>query len=1241
MIRTGSSAASDPSTGVGAAPARPVHVVVVGPDETVESVLARHPGATASFNKTLRVALAMRGGVSLAVWIGGAVAELDLLRRIRLYDDGPTTLALVPETPGTPLTEPVRIRLQAYAEMLDAAGFDRVEFDLLAGASAGGLNAVMYAVAQRAGTGLGGLLRTWGRVGGFWGLLHPPGAKGILALMRGEDYFRKNVFDALVGIYDDDDRHGDLVTEYAAVDLSATVIDASDEYEIDANEGRGHFRFVGDDDQPSGNRIPARRRRADGRELIELGADPCAPDRLDPVGRAVERREAAADEDVREAWEERRQDLVGLSRLALAARSTSSLPGGFEPALIRSIDGGDDTDDGDDRPGPGMRFAFAAHREDASHPYRIVDGAVFDNVPIERALRAARSRTSTRRADRVMLFLDPEPDPPIGGGIWNPHAGRFFSAIKAMYDRQLRRESVAREVAELERFNTDQQVAAARFRSSAPIVRSALADPAGAGPRREAYLAALGAELADHLAETIAAPSLWQLHSSLARRRRFRPIPLLRLTGLDDAAGRVVDALPSQHRDRLARSSLALADAANCVLGWTRALEAMPARTSSRQGPDFATVRTAAYDALTAAIDGRDRATAEVLERSDRFATEHDGAPSTTELGAWVASWLAEDRRWRLRELWDNLDRAVARLRIASVTIERELADGSRPSSPEWETSPWRPLAAAPILAAADLPPLYHSAGIPPALSNVRYWAIGVDEPPVNPRAYRTLVLDRWYAMLGRVLRTPGTTPKDAAELLSGPTATSALDRGSKLAGYGIGNFLGFLSREWRVNDWWWGRLDAAGGITRFFASITPGSTGTDATTHRLQDAVLAESDAIDLADEGLSPLEPAEAPVATDPTQRMPEDDAAGEDPGDARRARMRAGTDTIANLRPTYRFAIASRALRLVDRVAVQPIRTATRVLSWIALAFVRPLLVPLPTIADPPRLALISGFVAAVAWLLTWDDLTLQSTTWIIVAAISGLIAFGVIIAQVTTRLRAWTRVADELSGPLRANAEAARSRALLPVRVMTGVALASVFPFMIAIMGSNFLLMVLCLGVTVTLTMIAVRLASASSRAPVPHRRARAVLMIATFGLLGGVLPMVQFVIESTGGSPEVPNTWNRAVLSAGAAAVTIALTVDWLRIVYRPDRNTPCPDRPRWFERVNAVNWVTVTALSVAAGWLAHAGAAVATRGIAPLLADTIAATVFVIVWANVVWWMPDLVRRVPAMDDGVTRAPRA
>ena len=42
-----------------------------------------HPAPVAG--QELRLALAMRGGVSLAVWIGGAVSEIERLRRAGLY----------------------------------------------------------------------------------------------------------------------------------------------------------------------------------------------------------------------------------------------------------------------------------------------------------------------------------------------------------------------------------------------------------------------------------------------------------------------------------------------------------------------------------------------------------------------------------------------------------------------------------------------------------------------------------------------------------------------------------------------------------------------------------------------------------------------------------------------------------------------------------------------------------------------------------------------------------------------------------------------------------------------------------------------------------------------------------------------------------------------------------------------------------------------------------------------------
>ncbi|HKH07524.1 MAG TPA: hypothetical protein VKA62_01140, partial [Agromyces sp.] len=154
-----------------------------------------------------------------------------------------------------------------------------------------------------------------------------------------------------------------------------------------------------------------------------------------------------------------------------------------------------------------------------------------------------------------------------------------------------------------------------------------------------------------------------------------------------------------------------------------------------------------------------------------------------------------------------------------------------------------------------------------------------------------------------------------------------------------------------------------------------------------------------------------------------------------------------------------------------------------------------------------------------------------------------------------------------------------------------------------------------------------------RGAIPGRERRTIAMVVVFGLLGGILPLVQVIVQLTRGSmPEwlAPGTeWNLLVLGTGAAAVTIALTLDWLRIgrSFRAMGDT------------RGVNWVTVTLVSVGVAALAHWIARVATAGVPSLLADTVAAATFIVVWANVVWWMPEVVRRVPDIADRVVRAP--
>ena len=119
--------------------------------------------------RELRVALAMRGGVSLAVWIGGAVSELDLARRgviaARLADTERASFW------GAALPDEID-RASIYAEVLSKLGYTSISFDVLAGASAGGLNAAIYGLAQSVGKDIDWLRKVSEDQGDLAKLLH-------------------------------------------------------------------------------------------------------------------------------------------------------------------------------------------------------------------------------------------------------------------------------------------------------------------------------------------------------------------------------------------------------------------------------------------------------------------------------------------------------------------------------------------------------------------------------------------------------------------------------------------------------------------------------------------------------------------------------------------------------------------------------------------------------------------------------------------------------------------------------------------------------------------------------------------------------------------------------------------------------------------------------------------------------------------------------------------------------------
>lgn len=128
------------------------------------------PAKESTVNATteeLRVAIALNGGVSLAVWMGGCAVELDRARRA---DEG---------------QEPHRI----YDSLCHCLG-RRLVFDVLTGTSAGGINGALLgaAIAKRRKLDPAFIRERWIKLGDLSAILHESGFESPTALMDGEKF---------------------------------------------------------------------------------------------------------------------------------------------------------------------------------------------------------------------------------------------------------------------------------------------------------------------------------------------------------------------------------------------------------------------------------------------------------------------------------------------------------------------------------------------------------------------------------------------------------------------------------------------------------------------------------------------------------------------------------------------------------------------------------------------------------------------------------------------------------------------------------------------------------------------------------------------------------------------------------------------------------------------------------------------------------------------------------------------
>jgi hypothetical protein len=338
---------------------------------------------TTTAGSELRLALGMRGGVSLAVWIGGACAEIDELRR------------------STPSDEPGDGSF--WASQLARAEYHSVTVDVMAGASAGGLNAVLFAAAQHYGFPFERIREIWLDKGDIRGLLRPD-APESLSLLDGDEGFLQVMFTELCRLVDQ--ANGEA-NETATSPTSPTSGSSPSRPTIDVRLSATHVEPIvrrtpsPNDEQLSVNRSAAafRFRHTAEHDWMPSDFPPYAP-----PGESVERRGLEA----------------ALWRLVLAARATSSFPVAFEAASVRSLRPRSFSERRPDAPGRQVDafgvFSDAREKVDDADDddFMVLDGGWLDNIPLKRALEAIAGAPADGPTSRYLVYLQPgEPTAPI------------------------------------------------------------------------------------------------------------------------------------------------------------------------------------------------------------------------------------------------------------------------------------------------------------------------------------------------------------------------------------------------------------------------------------------------------------------------------------------------------------------------------------------------------------------------------------------------------------------------------------------------------------------------------------------------------------------------------------------------------------------------------------------------------------------------------------------------------------
>jgi patatin-related protein len=364
--------------------------------------------------KELRIALVCFGGVSLAVYMHGISKEILKLVRASAALHKITDRAARAKTSFFDAADPADPEYDTeaiYFDLLREIGARvelRVVVDIIAGASAGGINGTMLARALSHDLPMGGLRDLWLENADVSVLLAPE-AK---ANRWSKAFLKPLIWGAgktgVLGVRDREVR--DKLSLFVRSRWFKPPLSGARMAELmfDAVTAMGAPLRPGASLLPSGQRLDLIVMLTDYhgyQHLIQIHDPPLIRDREHHhvLRFACRRNGKSAESDF---------TLSNAPALAFAARATSSFPGAFPPARIREMDALVERR-GTDWPDRAQFIArnFAAHVQAEIDPVAasFIDGSVLNNRPFHEAIAAIHGRPAYRQVDRRLVYIDPDP----------------------------------------------------------------------------------------------------------------------------------------------------------------------------------------------------------------------------------------------------------------------------------------------------------------------------------------------------------------------------------------------------------------------------------------------------------------------------------------------------------------------------------------------------------------------------------------------------------------------------------------------------------------------------------------------------------------------------------------------------------------------------------------------------------------------------------------------------------------